>query len=255
LTATVPATTPWVRRGGCRPWSCSIHRPTSIIDKTASTTSRGANFNAHAKMPPREGRKLIRVFAEYRYLLGAWCGIAVHTVARNMFLAIFPTMHLSWVSTFQFITTLEGLTFPNLLVVLTAGPPLLCFSHPYECHEAEGCAAPNLEDPDSHRHCEDDLVGHFVSPTRQAPWAINLQAGFRRGRLANMTGELMCSMTTPWIMWRSISNILLTRAWNSPPNIQLQAIQFSCEAEPSTYLTGSGIRQPKPVQEEEAVRS
>jgi hypothetical protein len=28
-----------------------------------------------------------------------------------------------------------------------------------------------------------------------------------------------------------------------------------CEAEPSTYLTGSGIRQPKPVQEEEAVRS
>ena len=210
-------------------------------------------------MPPREGRKLIRVFAEYRYLLGAWCGIAVHTavhtVARNMFLAIFPTMHLSWVSTFQFITTLEGLTFPNLLVVLTAGPPLLCFSHPYECHEAEGCAAPNLEDPDSHRHCEDDLVGHFVSPTRQAPWAINLQADFRRGRLANMTGELMCSMTTPWIMWRSISNILLTRAWNSPPNIQLQAIQFSCEAEPSTYLTGSGIRQPKPVQEEEAVRS
>jgi hypothetical protein len=67
--------------------------PTSIIDRTAVTTSRGANFNAHAKMPPSEGRKLIRVFTEYRYLLGAWCGIAVHTEARNMFLAIFPTMH------------------------------------------------------------------------------------------------------------------------------------------------------------------
>ena len=177
--------------------------------------------------------------------------------SKKYVLGHLPNDAFSWISTFQFITTLEGLTFPNLLVVLTAGPPLLCFSHHYECHEAEGCAAPNLEDPDSHRHCEDDLVGHFVSPTRQAPWAINLQAGFRRrrGRLANMTGELMCAMTTPWIMWRSISNILLTRAWNSPPNIQLQAIQFSCEAEPSTYLTGSGIRQPKSVQEEEAVRS
>ena len=228
--------------------------PTSIIDRTPSTTSRGANFHAHAKMPPSEGRKLVRVFAEYRYLLGAWCGIAVHTVKKYV-LGHLPNDAPSWVSTFQFITTLEGLTFPNLLVVLTAGPPLLCFSHPYECHEAEGCAAPNLGDPDSHRHCEDDF-GWTLCVTNAPGTLGHKPSGRLQSRqTCKYDWGAMCSMTTPWIMWRSISNILLTRAWNSPPNIQLQVIQFSCEAEPSTYLTGSGIRQPKSVQEEEAVRS
>jgi hypothetical protein len=79
--------------------------------------------------------------------------VVLQFMARNMFLAIFPMMRLLGFP----IHPLEGLTFPNLLVVLTAGPPLLCFSHPYECHEVEGCAAPNLEDPDSHRHGEEDL--------------------------------------------------------------------------------------------------
>jgi hypothetical protein len=42
----------------------------------------------------------------------------------------------------------------------------------------------------------------------------------------------------PMDMWRSISNILLTRAWNSPPNIQLQL---------GASKSSSSLARPNPV--------
>jgi hypothetical protein len=74
----------------------SVHTAsTSIIDRTALTTWRGANVNECARQNATgEGRKLVRVFTEYRHLLGAWCGVVLQFMARHMFLAIFSMMCL-----------------------------------------------------------------------------------------------------------------------------------------------------------------
>jgi hypothetical protein len=92
--------------------------PTCIIDRTASTTWRGANFNAHTKMPPSEGRKLIRVFTEYRYLLGVWCGIAVH--GKKYVLNHLPNDAPSWVSN----SSPRRLDVPKLAGSFDSGAPL-----------------------------------------------------------------------------------------------------------------------------------
>jgi hypothetical protein len=65
----------------------------------------------------------------------------------------------------------------------------------------------------------------------------------------------MCSTTVPRIMWHFIYNILLTRAWNWPPNIQLPTLTDLLQGQTQYISDGERHPQPKRVQEEEAVRS